>query len=184
MLFCPLPGSTPKSGLYLDALTRERILEPAENAGLEVALFGASLLPQEQTICRTSQGTWLFVDNHDDPTAAQYGGKIPLPAVQYHRLTSLAHAGVRPDHVWLAHQLPSDWDGARLPQLVPAPAPLRQQDEVLLDNVRRFMRGVGELAVGLGAAAAQGLDPIVLGGVQHPALPVVSWVVLAQWTWE
>lgn len=29
-----------------------------------------------------------------------------------------------------------------------------------------------------------GLDPIVLGGVQHPALPVVNWTVLAQWNWD
>lgn len=135
--FLPAPRLDSDVEAYLAALTRECILEPAESAGLKVALLGATVLPQEQTICRSQHGTWLFVDNRNDPTAAEYDGKIPIPAVQHERLTALARAGVRPDHVWLAHELPSGWEGAALPRLVPAPAPLRQQDEILLGRMRR-----------------------------------------------
>jgi hypothetical protein len=180
----PAPGLDPEVRAYLATLTRQRILEPAENAGFGLPLFGASVLPQEQTICRTSHGTWLFVDNRDDPTAAEYDGKIPVPAVQDERLRALARAGVRPDHLWLAHQLPADWDRTKLPRLVPAPAPLRQRDEQLLEQVRGFFSGLGQMALGLGAVLGAGLDPLVLGGVQHPSLPVVDWVVLAQWSWD
>jgi hypothetical protein len=169
---------------YLDALTRERILEPAENAGVELPEFGLSVLPTRQTIVRTKEGAWLFVDSRNDPTAQEYGGRIPVPAIQQQRLAALSRAGVRPDHVWLAHELPAGWDGMHLPQLVPAPVRLREHDGALLDKVRGFLSGVGEAAVGFGALVAEGLDPIVLGGVQHPTVSVVNWVVLAQWTWD
>lgn len=178
----PQPAPENETQNYLEMLARERIIEPAENAGYELRLLGATVLPQRQTICRTKHGMWLFVDNQLDPTAKEYGGRIPVPAVQHERLVSLARAGVAPDHVWLGHELPAGWKGPEIPPLVPAPAALRAQDEALVGCVRRVLKGAADVFA-VAPSTLIGQDPIVLGGVEHPSYPVVNWVLLAQWHW-
>jgi hypothetical protein len=169
------------------------MLAPARESGYELRLLGATVLPQRQVIARSPHGTWMFVDHVADPTAERYRGKIPIPAEQHARLAALDRAGVRPDLVWLGHELPDSWrEGHPVP--VPAPAQLREKDQRLTARLRTatrlFLRGAGAtLAVAttpLAAAAAlgAGLDPIVLGGVRHPEAPVVEWALLAQWDWE
>jgi hypothetical protein len=174
-------------------LAEERMLSPARRQGYKVRLLGATVLPQRQVIARTSQGAWLFVDHVKDPTAKQYKGKIPVPVEQHARLTALARAGVRPDLVWLGHELPATWrEGDAIPELVPPPRHLREKDERLTQRLRvateLFLKGAAALLstpfVVAGAIAEAGLDPIVLGGVRHPEAPVVQWVLLAQWEWE
>jgi hypothetical protein len=108
------------------------------------------------------------------------------------RLALLEDAGVEPDLVWLAHQLPATWaEGEAIPDLVPAPPRLRHIDEMLLGPVRgakklaSLVKIAGRsLPAGLTAIAEVGLDPIVLGGVVHPSLPVVQWAILAEWAWD
>jgi hypothetical protein len=150
-------------------------------------------MPTEREICRSEHGDWLFVSHHDDPTAKNYGGKIPVPTAERQRLAALKDAGVRPDLIWLAHELPVGWDETQeLPNLVPAPPHLRKHDEALTRAIRITATAAGVLAgtaiaapLAIGAIGIAGmLDPIVLGGVKHPNLPVVQWAVLAQWTWE
>lgn len=174
-------------------LAERRMLTPAREAGYELRLVGATVLPQRQTISRTKWGTWLFVDNFKDPTAASYGGRIPVPEAEIARLTELDRAGVRPQHLWLGHQLPDSYkDGDALPQLVPPPRRLREQDERLRDQLSKatslLVNGAAAtlavVAAPLAAVSAVGLDPIVFGGVRHPELPVVGWCALAQWDWE
>jgi hypothetical protein len=174
-------------------LAERRMLSPARELGYELRLVGATVLPQRQVIARTSQGAWLFVDHVEDPTAEQYQGKLPIPADQHTRLTELYRAGVRPDLVWLGHELPATWrEGAPIPKLVPPPRHLREKDQRLTQRLRvateLFLKAIGAtLSVPFavaGAIAEAGLDPIVLGGVRHPQAPVVQWVLLAQWEWE
>jgi hypothetical protein len=173
------------------------LLTPAREAGYELSLLGATVLPQGQVIRRTPHGTWLLTNYSQDPTAASYGGRIPIPAEPHARLTELAAAGVAPDHVWLAHQLPEDWHpGQPLDGLVPDPKHLRQRDQRLIRELTAASRtaaqvlAVGGLALGAIAVAplamldGVGLDPIVLGGVQHPTLPLVVWAELAAWEWQ
>lgn len=180
----PAPRLDADIQAYLTHLTHERILEPAENAGFALDLFGASVLPQRQTIVRTEHGSWLFVDHAMTPPLGTTTAES-----QSRRSSSNASPRWRwPGFVPITSGSPTSSPRigrARLPQLVPAPAHVRRQDELLLDQVREFFHVIGETAAGLGALVSDvGLDPIVLGGVQHPHLPVVSWVVLAQWTWE
>jgi hypothetical protein len=172
-----------------------QVLSPARERGYELLLLGATVLPQRQVIARTEHGTWLFVDHLDDPTAREYDGKIPIPAAEHAQLTDLHEAGVRPDLVWLGHELPQAWeDGDAIPQLVPVPAHLRERDQRLVrwltEGSKLFLRASAALTaaalspLAIAAAAGSGLDPLVLGGVRHPELPVVQWVLLAQWEWD
>ncbi len=176
-----------------------RMLSPARQRGYELRLVGATVLPRRQVIARSEWGTWLFVDHVEDPTAYEYDGKIPIPATEHAKLTDLAQAGVRPDLLWIAHQLPAEWkEGDAIPQLVPAPAHLREKDERLVRRLttasKLFLGACGALLAAAAAplafaavpaaAIGAGLDPIVLGGVRHPEVPAVQWALLAQWQWE
>lgn len=171
------------------------MLEPARAAGIELTTVDPTAVPSSQQVCWTDFEAWLFTEFSDDPAARANGGKLPIPLRIHERLSTLADAGVDPDLVWLAHQLPETWlDGDPIPDLVPPPPHLHRIDELLLTPVRGIKKLAGLISVGvreipLGVAAfidgaTSGLDPVVLGGVMHPTLPIVQWAVLAQWTWE
>lgn len=182
----PAPRLTTDVEHRLFDLAERRMLSPARERGYELRLGGATVLPQGQEIALTPSGKWLLVDHFKDPTAKQYKGKVPIPADQHRRLTKLALAGVRPDLLWLAHELPADWrEGDPVP--IPAPAHLRAKDERLSRRLhvgpQRFLKGMGATMAAVAAAGAR-LDPVVLGGVRHPEVPVVQWALLAQWEWE
>lgn len=191
------PSLAPAPIRTLSQRAEARLLAPAREADYELALLGATVLPQGQVIHRTRRGAWLLTDYRQDPTAALYGGRVPIPAEPHARLIELAAAGVAPDHLWLAHQLPGDWQpGQPARGLVPDPRHLRERDERLVRGLRAAsitaMRAFAVGVLGLGAMAvaplalvsAVGLDPVVLGGVEHPELPLVGWVELARWEWQ
>lgn len=191
--FLPAPPPDPDAERTLIALADERMVQPAREAGYELRLIGATVLPQRQVIARTASGVWYLSDQADDPTAHEYDGRIPVPERQAQHLLELSHAGVKPELIWIAHQLPDNYrDGDPLPPLVPAPPHLREKDERLklfLANALRWL--LKAMGFTLGAAmsplalmAGIGLDPVILGGVRHPKYPVVTWCVLAQWEWE
>lgn len=176
-------------------LTEQRVLTPARRAGYELSLLGATVLPQKQVIAQTQTGKWLLVSHFEDPTARAYKGKIPVPAEQLDKLVQIDTAGARLDHIWLGHQLPDTWrQGDAVP--VPPPRELREKDErlklTLAKAMNLYLKGAGALlasaaaplALGAAAFAGAGLDPVILGGIQHPEYPVVQWTLLAQWEWE
>jgi hypothetical protein len=133
----PAPRSDLSVSPELAERTEARMLAPARQRGYELRLVGASVLPQQQVIARSQWGTWLFVDHARDPTAREYGGRIPIPREQRAKLSDLAQAGVRPDLVWLAHELPASWkEGEAISQLVPAPAHLREKDQRIVLRLR------------------------------------------------
>jgi hypothetical protein len=180
----------------LGELAEQRMVAPARRRGIDLRLVGPTVLPQQQVIVRTDWGTWLFVDHVEDPTD-DYDGGIPVPQREHAKLVELDRAGVRPDLLWLAHELPSSWrEGDPIPQLVPTPRHLREKDQRLAQRLRfatkLLVKGAGAtvaaatapIFVAGAAVAAVGLDPIVLGGVRHPELSVVQWALLAQWDWE
>lgn len=189
----PAPRVSADVERMLQERAEAKLIRPAREAGYEVRLLGATVLPQNQVITRTEWGTWMFVDHVDDPTATKkYRGKIPVPDEQRARLHDLYRVGVDPEYIVIGHELPATWqEGDPVP--VPAPAHLREKDQRLV----RWLSGLARvwaqgLAVILAApaaplavlAAGAGMDPIVLGGVRHPTEPVVLWVLLAEWVWE
>lgn len=194
----PDPDLSAENRHRMVELAEHRMLSPARRAGYELRLAGATVLPQRQTIAKTEWGTWMFVDHVDDPTAKGYDDKIPIPSEQIARLAELSKLGVRPDEAWILHELPKTYQiGDPLPQLVPPPRELREKDERLQLRLAAAAKmlftgmaatltaaATAPLAVVGAAAGLAGLDPVILGGVRHPELPIVQWCVLAQWEWE
>jgi hypothetical protein len=195
MSLLPAPQMSADVERNLVELAEQRMLAPARQAGHEMRLVGATVLPQGQTITQTAHGTWLFVDQADDPTATEYKGRIPVPDDQIPRLIEIGHYGFRPDFVCVGHELPENYRiGDPIPQLVPPPRELRELDERLTHILTKLMRLFFKIVRTILAAAAgapvavaaglTGLDPIIFGGVKHPDLPIVMWCAIAQWEWE
>jgi hypothetical protein len=174
------------------------VLEPARAAGVELALLGVTAKPTAPFLAPTPRGTWLIASNHlDDPSAHQLG-KIHIPEREHNRLVALEKAGVRCDLVWIAHELPPEWEPDQpIPPLVP-PAPrfrdldtkLDRQVRLAIERSAQVALRVGEIGLGLIAAPAfllsegVGLDPVILGGIEHARRDAVVWFELARWEWE
>jgi hypothetical protein len=181
-------------------LADRRMFAPAREAGYELQRVGVTMLPQEMKTVHTPYGTWLFVNHLDDPTADEYGEKLPIPNEQLARLHHLAELGVNPQNVWNGHEMPPTYKvDDPIPRLVPPPKQLREKDQrlalQLATATKFFLMASGTLVAAAAAAPLAvaggavsvlgvGLDPIIFGGVRHPELPVVDWCVLAQWNWE
>ena len=191
----PAPRLAGDIELRLAQLADRQMVAPARTIGVNLPVAGVTALPpQRPVVARAQSGAlWSFADHRLDPTAQGRNAKIPVPEKQHAQLTALHAAGVRPDVVWLAHQLPEGWQsGDAVP--VPAPARLRERDWRLarrLGRGTRLLRGGARVAAaGLGVAAAlgsalgTGLDPVVLGGVVDEEAQAAMWVILAQWDWE
>jgi hypothetical protein len=174
----------------LSTLVDERMVIPAREAGYELALVGATVLPTEQTIAKTDRGTWLFVDHVNDPTSREYQGRLPIPAEQMTHLTNLDRAGVRPQLIWIGHEMPAGYkEGEPVPRLVPPPRELREKDQRLTLGLGSIAKVWATALAGLvvapaAALGALGTDPIIFGGVRHPEHPIVAWCVLCSWDWE
>ncbi len=186
----PAPRMSAEVQRGLSNLVDERMVIPAREAGYELALVGATVLPTEQTIAKTDRGTWLFVDHVDDPTSREYRGRLPIPAEPLAHLAELHRAGVRPQFAWIGHELPTGYkEGEPVPRLVPPPRQLREKDERLTLRLGSIAKVWATTLAGLvvapaAALGAIGTDPIIFGGVRHPDQPVVAWCVLCSWDWE
>lgn len=187
------PPSDSSSDLVVRAtmeLVEQRLALPARRVGYELRAIGPSAVPERSGPVWTPAGPWWLNSHLNDPTAEEFKGKIPVPPEQIARLQKLNEAGVRPDHLWLAHELPSGYKGGDpLPQLVPPPKHLREKDERLTVVLKRAAKALGmvagtTLAIAASPIALIGADPIILGGVEHPTEPIVGWCILCQWNWE
>lgn len=180
----------------LEELLRVQVLEPAATIDRHLPVFGITHPLTEPELVRSEEfGTWFFVNGFEDPTIETFGAQ-PIPAKIRQELRDLANTGLPLNRIWVAHQVPDDWpEEAPLPQLVPDQPRIRRADESLIKFSDAFAQGLGLLAgavaVGLAAGAAVavagaatvGLDPLILGGIDHPTQPATIWVVLAQWEW-
>jgi hypothetical protein len=189
------PRATTPVSRAVAELAERRMLAPARRAGVELQFLGTSPPPIHGEEHNLTSGVWKFVDHVDELTARDFSGRIPIPLEQIANLKRLRDVGVRPEHIWFAHQMPPHFrPGDPTPQLVPTPRELREKDERLTLTLtaasRLLLKGAGlaltaaaapALAV---AAAGAGLDPVILGGVEHPEHPLFGWCVLAQWEWE
>ncbi len=188
-------GTDPAVRGALEELLRVRVQERAATIGRDLPIFGITKQVTEPERVRSEFGTWYFVNGFTDPTIKTFGGQ-PIPEQIQEELRALANTGLQLDRIWVAHELPRDWpDDAPLPQLVPDQPRIRRADEFLVKFADAFARGTAAVAKGtalavagtglvVGAAfATAGLDPLVLGGVDHPTESATIWAVLARWDW-
>lgn len=179
---------------------RRKLLEPGRKIGYDLPQLGLSPLPEERTFWQAPTGSWWLFDSFErDPTAQQFGGRIPVPAEPHAKLTELQAGGLAADLIWIGHELDPDWSPGRpLPTLVPSPpagttrppgespstgaAFATHLAQALYRAGQKLGRGSLSFGAAVGASLAE-LDPVVLGGVKHPRAPVVAWVELARWTW-
>lgn len=181
----------------LEAFLGRKVLAPARRMGYDLPILGISDgVPERPIQVRTPSGTWAYAsDYRSDPAAEQYGGVSPVPGSILEFLEEMYAGGVRPNKLWLAHEVPGIWEPGRpLPPTVPPSQRMRRHDEVLIGVTEQVKRGLVAGAAALGAVAAApaallaaaptiGLDPVILGGVQHPDGPC-AWVPLAAWQWD
>jgi hypothetical protein len=186
----------------LDEAIERRVLDPARRIGHELEAIGLTALPEGTLVQPTAHGTWLLAADYlNDPGLAQ-DRAIAIPERELQTLRRLRAAGVSVDLIWIAHELPGDWQPDKpMPLIVPDAPRYRQLDQQLerlvvgaarttltaAKGVAVATAAVGALGVGLVAglaSASEGLDPVILGGVRHPTEQVVAWAVLAQWHWQ
>ncbi|MEX2448115.1 MAG: hypothetical protein WD404_05150 [Solirubrobacterales bacterium] len=175
----------------LAGLVEQRLLTPAASIGIELPVIGVSEVPDRPVLAYAGDRPWYFCDHIEDPTARRLDGYIPVPEAEHQRLVFLRDAGVRPDLVWLGHELPPDWrEDEELPDLVPPDVrPVVRPGTLTVGGQQRavqVVRGVVDGTLGRLRAfgsALERLDPIVLGGVTDADGEQVAWVELARWTW-
>jgi len=188
----------------LEELLRVRVQDPAATIGRDLRFVGVTDPITKPELVRSEEfGAWYFVDGFDDPTIEMFGGQ-PIPDKIRRDLRNLANTGIQLDRIWIGHEVPPDWrDGAPRPQLVPDQPKIRGADEILMKVSHAVVRGAAATGRGVvkgtaltvagaglvaGSAfaaggAVAGLDPVLLGGVDHPSVPATGWVLLAQWDW-
>lgn len=186
----------------LEALVGRRIIGPAREIGYDdLPRRGFSEPLLDENWWQRPNGDWLLATPRAlDPVVEQWGGQMPAPPEVCEKLTALQRSGLSCEHVAVIHELPPGVKpGDPIPQLVPTARPAVSDAHALawsragLDLTLQAVRGTALLGAGavagglaLGAAVpalAGDLDPILLGGVEHPDAPVVAWVELARWAW-
>lgn len=193
-----LPAEREGLLIELEEPLRRLLLDPARSIGRDdIEVVSVTDVPRGPMVRRTENGSWFFASDFlEDPGLARDGG-IAIPDNELQKLRALRDAGLRPDLIWIAHELPPEWTPNQpLPDLVPDPPNIRTLDETLERFVRtttkvsfEVVRGVA-IGVGLGVGLALspialiGLDPVILAGVRHPERPYAAWVKLAQWEWR
>jgi len=182
----------PRVGRTLIARLDERVLVPARAAGYDLPVLGATPRPRGVELVQIGSSPWLLADPFDDPTTRRTRGRLVIPGEARERLVSLVRAGVEPDVLHIAHELPP---GTRLEDVRHLPRPVdpkrRERDAHLAAGLRRAVKaaaigagvavGFVALAPAALAAAASGLDPILLGGVLSADGEYVAWSELARW---
>lgn len=202
------PSLDVRTRAELEAFVGHRIVGPAKSIGYDLPARGFSEPLTGESWWQRPDGDWLLATPRSlDPAVAQSGGTMPAPPKVCERIVELHRAGVTCDHVAVVHELPMGvGPGDALPALVPQGTPALGDEQAValsqagLDLAVQAVRGVavlsgaaiaGGLAVGAGGVAVLGaltvgaarLDPILLGGVEHPEIPAVAWAELARWAW-
>lgn len=186
----------------MEAKIATRLLQPARSIGRhDVGIVAVTPIPQQPIIQQTPGGTWFFASDYREDPGLVRDGSIAIPQEHLDELWRLHCAGVHPDLLWIAHEIPEGWaPGKPLPDLVPSAPRVQTLDAELERFVRLTVRASAEVARGIaivtgvtvglavGAAVAPlalaGLDPVVLGGFRHPTEPIAAWAPLAAWEWK
>lgn len=159
----------------------------------------------------TSSTTLTAADYEHDPIINYDGGLMRAPEEAQERLVRITDAGAKPDLVWVLRELPGTWKpGTKPPEMTGVTTRRDNEQQHLQVAATAFAVGrsmlyvasataaavvagavvLGGITVAAGAIVAgavataplaEGLDPLILGGVVDPRTGAVAWVPLAAW---
>lgn len=189
----------------------QRLLGPIAQAGHDPPLPVLTKRPAPLEVRYTDRGTTLTAADYlHDPLVAQDGGLVRAPKSVRRKLKKLERHGIDPDRLWILREMPGVWQPGETPPrmmgLETAETARSTHLQHLQVGAAAFAVGrallytagaavvvatgavvaAGAITVGaVGAVAlaplAEGLDPIVLAGIEHPETGAVAWVPIAAW---
>jgi hypothetical protein len=189
----------------------ERLLGPIAQAGYDAPLPVLTERPEPLTVRYTDRGTTLTAADYlHDPHVAQDGGLIRAPKSVQKQFKDFEQHGIDPDRLWILRETPGVWRPGETPPrmmgLETAETARTKHLQHLQVGAAAFAVGKGLLYVAggalvvatgvvvaagaitvgaIGAVAmaplADGLDPIVLAGIDDPKTGAVAWVVIGSW---
>lgn len=173
------PAPTPSKELA--RRTEARILAPARAAGHQLHTLGTTDRPdQPAVVVRSPTRSWWLVEELDDIGSEPHDDTVMLSSNQHSKLLALASAGVRPDVIWMAHELPEPSDEQPSPIESVTPSSDQQRgDDVWLDtgSASTPVNEISATTAALDRLAAPRSEPVILGGIVHDDL--VQWVILS-----
>lgn len=189
----------------------ERLYGPIAEAGYSAPPPVLTKRPAPLEVRYTNRETTLTAAHWARDPILTDQGEIGAPDKELERLHRLDNAGIKPELVWVLRELPGTWrPNTRPPEMTGVTTRRDNEQRYLQTAATAFAVGremlyvaaasaaavvAGAVALGsiaiAGAAAgaraavtaplADGLDPIVLGGIVHPETGAVAWVPLAAW---
>jgi len=189
----------------------ERLLGPIAKARDDAPPPVLTKRPAPLEVCYTDRGTTLMAADYlHDPLVAQDGGLVRAPKSVRRKLKKLERHGIDPDRLWILREVPGVWHPGETPPRMmgreTAETTRSKHLQHLQVGAAAFAVGKGLLYVAggalvvatgavvaasaitvgaIGAVAmaplADGLDPIVLAGIDDPKTGAVAWTVIAAW---
>lgn len=188
----------------------ERLLGPIAQAGHDAPAPVLTERPAPLDVRYTDRGTTLTAaDYARDPLVTQDGGLVRAPKSVQKQLRDFEKHGIDPDRLLIFREMPGIWKPGETPPrmmgLETAETARSNHLQHLQVGAAAFAVGKallyvagGALVVATGAVVAagaitigavggamaplaDGLDPIVLAGIDHPETGAVAWTVIAAW---
>ncbi|HLO13657.1 MAG TPA: hypothetical protein VK206_02435 [Anaerolineales bacterium] len=167
--------------------------------GVVIPSLGIAPLFEEVKLITQTRPNWAFYNVQHDPLWQR--GHFPIPRKHLHRLNQLYRNGIEFDALYIAHELPPEFDSEtdhlELSLIEPEPPQksirLAQGFGVVSDGIvatygaviRKPVRGLAAISK-IGAKIL--LDPILMGALVPPGVNPeegvqAAWFLLAAWRW-
>lgn len=167
--------------------------------GIALSILGSAPLFDGAKLATRTKPNWALYNLSYDPL--WQNGKFPIPVKHLRRLNTLYRGGVEFDALYVAHELPMDFqpDHDRLElRLVEPPPPATAMrlahglgfatDSILRAYAAAIRKPIKALAVASTTGFAVLRDPVLMGAVippginPEPGVPAI-WFLLAAWRW-
>ncbi len=167
--------------------------------GISIPILGTAPLFEDVKLVTQTQPNWAFYNVSHDPLWQT--GRFPIPRRHLHRLKGLYNSGIEFDALYVAHELPPDFDPETdhldLSLIEPAPSDrsvkLAHTFGIVSDTVVKtyaaiVRKPIQALAAFKESGVALLTDPILMGALVAPGVnpePGVQamWFLLAAWRW-
>lgn len=195
-----LLASNHSEAIDLRIVKRLRLVKSiSAQMGVPVPILGTAPLFEDVKLITQTQPNWAFYNVSHDPL--WQAGRFPVPRRHLNRLKQLYYGGAEFDALYVAHELPSNFDPVMDPLdlglIEPAPSAtslhLARTFGVVSDTVvKTYAAAIRKPTEALAAAGKAGVarltDPILMGALVSPGVnpePGVqaTWFLLAAWSW-